>query len=78
MKIKLSATFVGSCDICKEEKIVFTAGDEDSKKVVTVCEDCAKNLGDMKVSEVIEKYGYKDEKAFERGIRILHSSGKDS
>ncbi len=78
MKIKLSATFLGKCNICKEEKIVFTAGDEDSKKVVTVCEDCAKKLGSMEVSEVIEKYGHKDEEVFRKGIRIIHSSGKDS
>ncbi len=78
MKIKLSATFVGKCDICKKEKIVFSAGDEDSKRVVTVCEDCAKELGNMQVSEVIEKYGYKDEKAFGKGVRIFNLSGKNS
>ena len=65
MKIKLSATFEGKCSICKKDKIVFTAGDEDSGKTVTVCRDCANKLGDMKTSEVIEKYGSEDKKAFE-------------
>ena len=47
MKIKHSATFEGKCDICKKNAIVFTAGDEDTKKVVTVCKKCADGLKDM-------------------------------
>ncbi|MEM5829338.1 MAG: hypothetical protein QW040_00135 [Candidatus Aenigmatarchaeota archaeon] len=40
------------------------------KRVVTVCEDCSKKLGETRSSEVIEKYGHVDEKAFERGIKF--------
>jgi len=65
VKIKLSATFEGKCSICKKEKVVFTAGDEDTGKIVTVCKECADKLGKMKTSEVIEKYGSEDKKAFE-------------
>ena len=64
MKIKLSATFEGKCMICRKDKIVFSAGDEDTKKVVTICEDCAKGIGDVPTSEVIEKHGKVDDKAF--------------
>jgi transcription elongation factor Elf1 len=70
MKIKLSATFEGKCDICGKETIVFTAGDEDTKKAVTICKECSDKLGDMQTFEVIEKYGKPEEKAFEGGIKI--------
>lgn len=71
MKIKLSATFEGKCMICGKDKIVFSAGDEDTKKIVTICEDCAKEIGDVPTSEVIEKYGKVDDKAFsEQGMDI--------
>lgn len=71
MKIKISATFEGKCSICKKEKIVFTAGDEDTHKVVTVCKDCADNLGAKTTSEVIEGYGKKDDSAFEEGVKVI-------
>ena len=67
MKIKISATYEGKCDLCSEDKIVFTAGDEDTKKVVTICEDCAKEIGDMPTSDVIENHGKVDESEFEPG-----------
>jgi len=67
MKIKISATFEGKCMICGKEKIVFSAGDEDTKKVVTICEDCAKKIGDVPTSEVVKKYGKVDEQAFAGG-----------
>lgn len=70
MKIKLSATFEGKCDICGKEKTVFTAGDEDTKKVVTICKEDADKLGSTPTSEVIEKYGHADEKSFDEGIKI--------
>jgi len=70
MKIKLSATFEGKCSICGKESMVFTAGDEDTKKTVTVCKECADKMGELQTSEVIEKYGKKDEKSFEEGIKI--------
>jgi transcription elongation factor Elf1 len=71
MKIKLSATFEGKCSICGKEGTVFTAGDEDTKKTVTICKDCAERLGEMKTSEVIEEFGEKDEQAFkEEGVKI--------
>jgi len=70
MKIKLSATFEGKCSICGKESVVFTAGDEDTKKTVTVCKECTDRLGEMQTSEVIEKYGKIDEESFENGIRV--------
>jgi len=76
MRIKLSATFKGKCSICGKEGDVFTAGDEDTKKTVTVCKDCAERLGEMKTSEVIEKFGKKNEEAFEEGVRVSRSNSK--
>jgi hypothetical protein len=70
VKIKLSATFEGKCDICGKETIVFTAGDEDTKKVVTICKEDSDKLGSMPTADVIEKYGHADEKSFEEGIKI--------
>mgnify|MGYP001577861873 CR=1 FL=1 len=70
MKIKLSATFEGKCSICKKESIVFTAGDEDTHKVVTVCKECANRLGKETTSQVIEEYGKKNDEAFEEGIKL--------
>lgn len=70
MKIKLSATFEGKCSICGKESTVFTAGDEDTKKTVTVCKECSERLGDMPTSEAIEKFGKVEEKAFEEGIKV--------
>jgi transcription elongation factor Elf1 len=70
MKIKLSATFEGKCDICGREAVVFTAGDEDTKKAVTICKECSDKLGSTQTSEVIEKYGKVDEKTFEEGVKI--------
>jgi len=74
MKIKLSATFEGKCQICNKEKVVFTAGDEDSKKVITICKECSDELGDMQVSDVIDKYGKVDETSFEEGIKVEKKS----
>ncbi len=74
MKIKLSATFKGKCSICGKETIVFTAGNEDTKKTVNVCKECAERLGKMKTSEVIEEFGEKNEKAFEEGIKVEKKS----
>lgn len=77
MKIKLSATFEGKCSICGKEGIVFTAGDEDTKKTVTVCKNCAERLGDMKTSEVIKEFGEKDEDAFkQKGVKVETSNKK--
>ncbi len=70
MKIKLSATFEGKCMLCGEEKTVFTAGDEDTKKTVTICQQCSNNLGEMPTAEVIEKYGVVDESVFGKGVRV--------
>ncbi|MEM5883176.1 MAG: hypothetical protein QXQ77_02965 [Candidatus Aenigmatarchaeota archaeon] len=70
MRIKLSATFEGKCSICGKRGMVFSAGDEDTKKTVTICKDCAERLGDMKTSEVIEEFGEKDEEAFGEGVKI--------
>ena len=64
MKIKLSATFEGKCMVCGKDKTVFSAGDEDTKKMVTICQDCTKDIGDVPTSEVIEKYGQVDKGSF--------------
>jgi len=53
--------------VCGKDKIVFSAGDEDTKKVVTICEDCAKELGEIHTSDVIEKYGKDNKEAFKDG-----------
>ena len=64
MKIKISATFEGKCDLCGDEKAVFTAGDEDTHKAVTICKDCAALNAGMQTSEVVDKYGHVDETLF--------------
>lgn len=73
MKIKLSATFEGKCSLCKKDSVVFTAGDEDTKKAVTICKECADGLGEMKLDEVIEKFGKADNESFEKGVKIEKS-----
>lgn len=70
MKIKLSATFEGKCDVCGKETTVFTAGDEETKRAVTICKDCSERLGETQTSDVIEKYGHVDEKSFEEGVKF--------
>ncbi len=67
MKIKISATYEGKCMVCGKEKVVFSAGDEDTGKVVTLCEDCAKKIGNVPTSDVIEDYGKVDKPAFKGG-----------
>jgi DNA-directed RNA polymerase subunit RPC12/RpoP len=76
MKIKISATFFGVCSICGKETKVFTAGDEDTKETVNVCEDCAKRLGEMKTSDVIKEFGSKNEEAFEEGVEVKANNKK--
>ena len=70
MKIKLSATFEGKCSICRKKSTVFSAGDEDTRKAVSVCQSCADKLGDKSTAEVIDEYGNKADKAFEEGLRV--------
>jgi transcription elongation factor Elf1 len=70
MKIMLSATFEGKCSLCGKKAIVFTIGDEDTKRAVTLCKECADKLEYMKTSEVIEKFGKENKTAFKKGIRI--------
>ena len=71
MKIKISATFIGKCSVCGKTTKVFSAGDEDTGKVVNVCEDCAKKFGETKISEMIEKFGKENKEAFESGVKIV-------
>lgn len=75
MKIKISATFEGKCDLCGKEGKVFSIGDVDTKKVLTICENCVKKIGEMQASNAIEQYGHKDEKPFEKGIRFEKMAG---
>ncbi len=70
MNIKISATFEGKCSLCGKETIVFSAGNEDTKKVITVCKECVDKLGNMSLEDALEKFGVKDEKVFEKGIKI--------
>ncbi len=70
MKIKISATFEGKCSICKKDSIVFTAGDEDTRKVVTICKECADKFREKTTSQIIEEYGKIDDEAFKEGIKI--------
>ena len=70
MKIKLSATFEGNCDVCGQKAVVFTAGDEETKRVVTVCKECADRLGSESTAQVIEEYGHEDQSVFAEGVKI--------
>ena len=70
MKIKLSATFEGKCFICRKKKTVFTAGDEDTHKAVTICKDCTDDLSSKTTAEVIEEYGKKDDNSFKQGVKV--------
>ena len=71
VKIKLSATFFGKCDLCGKKGKVFTMGDEDTKKVLTICEKCAEKYKDEKVGDMIETFGKKDKEAFKEGVKEL-------
>jgi len=70
MNIKISATFEEKCSLCGKETIVFSAGNEDTKKVITICKECVDKLGNMSLEDAVEKFGVKDEKIFEKGIKI--------
>jgi len=71
MKIKLSAVFEGKCDICgKVKKSVFSAGDEDTGRVVTICRECSDENPGMMTSDAIDKYGHEDNAAFEGGVKV--------
>ncbi len=70
MRIKLSATFEGKCDFCGKEKLVFSAGDEDTHKVITICQDCTNERAGKKTSEMIEEFGHKDDSVFDEGVRV--------
>ncbi len=61
MKLRPSLPFEGKCDICGEEKMVYTIGDEDTKKIVTLCKDCASKYSD---EEIFEKFGHEDKEIF--------------
>ena len=74
MKIKISATFEGKCSVCKKKRKVFTAGDEDTHKVVTVCKDCADRLGSESTSQVIDEYGKKDDDVFKEGVKLIRKN----
>jgi len=71
MKIKISATFIGKCSVCGKTTKVFSAGDEDSGKVVNVCEDCARKFDETKTSEMIEEFGEEDREALGSGVKIV-------
>ncbi len=70
MKIKISATYEGKCSICKKKSIVFTAGDEETHRTVSICKDCANELGEQATADIIEKHGKVDKESFKEGIKI--------
>jgi hypothetical protein len=70
IKVKISATFHGKCDLCNEESDVVRFGDEDTKKVVTICRQCSKTITETRPDELIVKYGKLDDKPFEQGVKI--------
>ena len=75
MKIKLSAIFKGKCDICgKTKKAAFSAGDEDTGRVVTICKECADKNPGLMTSDAIEKYGHEDKTLFEGGLKVEKKS----
>lgn len=69
MKIKISATFEGKCTFCKKKTKVFKAGDEDTKKAVMICKECAQEKATESLSDTIEKFGEKDEESFTEGVK---------
>lgn len=69
MKVKFSPKFQHTCDICKKKSIVFTMGDEDSKRTVTICQKCVQTIGISDPAELIEKHGKVDEESFKSGVR---------
>lgn len=69
MKIKISATYKGKCDVCKKKGDVITAGDEETRKAATICRGCSGKMGSETLSELIEKFGKKDDKVFDPGVR---------
>ena len=56
--------------ICKKKAIVFSAGDEETHKAVTVCKDCSIRLGTQTTYDVIQKYGKVGKRAFKGGIKV--------
>ncbi len=70
MKAKISGTFEGNCDFCKKESKVFTIGDEDTKKIVTICKKCSIEKGNTSITEIVDKFGKKSEKEFGNGIKV--------
>ncbi|MBI2547652.1 MAG: hypothetical protein HYW23_04410 [Candidatus Aenigmarchaeota archaeon] len=70
MKIKISATFLGKCSVCKKKVIVFTAGDEDSQKTASICKECADRLGSESTEQLIQDFGVIDKESFKQGIKF--------
>lgn len=69
MNVKFSAKFDGKCDLCKKNGRVFTLGDEDTKKAVTICEICVKEGTITSPVELIEKHGKVNDEAFKPAVR---------
>ena len=69
MKLKISGTFDGKCGLCKKKNRVFTVGDEETYKAVTICKKCSEKLGPKSISELIEEHGKEDRKAFGVGVK---------
>ena len=61
MRLRPSLPFEGKCDSCGEVKTVHSVGDEDSHRIVTICDNCVKKYTD---EEIFDKFSHIDESAF--------------
>jgi len=58
--VKLGITMgfeTGICSICKKEKNVRIIYDEDSNKIVKICEECAEKFGERTSEEIMNEFG---------------------
>lgn len=74
MKVKFSPKFKHVCDICGKEGTVFTLGDEESKRAVTICESCINDGKITDPAELIERHGKVKEEPFKPGVRYERKS----
>ncbi len=70
MKEKVSGTYQGKCDLCSNVDLVFTIGDEESKKVVTICKSCVDKNAGKTIDDMIDEHGVVDETPFQPGVKI--------
>lgn len=59
MSIKVSEVYDGVCSVCKSERRVFSMGDDATFKMLSICRDCVKRLGDEPVEKAVNRLGKK-------------------